>query len=213
MTRRLNTILIAIGAIITLIGYFSPWIPHKAAGLALTGFEIAEWIKFAPDVQTGASLVQRADFYWPPVVVAVSLACWSAGRQKWRWHHWSLILFAGVLSLIPIPLLEDIKNLEGIKTNWPRFALTFLGLLSTSLAMIRRKIPAWFLGGTLVMVSTAGALFVSVAFSTAEPIVERLYYRLLNPGLGFYLTEGGMILLAVSGALAVASQRKRAAES
>ena len=42
-----------IGFALIFVGYLSVWLPNKAAGLAMLGLEIGEWVKFLPEVQFG----------------------------------------------------------------------------------------------------------------------------------------------------------------
>jgi len=196
----ISAILTLLGVFLVLTGYFSPWIPHRAAGLALTGFEIAEWIKFAPEVRAGASSLRLADFYWPPAVAAVALALLNASTKCWRWSNWVLLALAAILSLLPFPLLEEVNSLNGIKTNWERLGLVAMGLLA---AVALRRRPTKMRGATLTLAAGVGLVLLNTAFAAAEPIVESLYGQLIDPGLGYNLTRGGMVVLAIAGTIQI----------
>lgn len=192
-------VLILLGVGLTLIGYFSPWVPHRAAGLAQTGFEIGEWIKFVPEVRTGASPLRRSNFYWPPVVAAIGLAMLAAGNRPWTWTNWLLVSLAALLSLFPFPLLEELKGAAGISANLGRFGLIAAGVAAAGLAVWRRQLPARIRGGILFLAAVVGLVLVSATFSAAEPIVEEVYRQLIDPGLGYNLSRSGMALLALVG--------------
>lgn len=199
--HRLPPLLILLGVLLILGGYFSPWIPHRAAGLALTGFEISEWIKFAPEVRAGTSPLRRASFYWPPFAAAVALALLATREGRWGWSAWLLVALSAMLSLLPFPLLEEVTDLPGVKANLGRLALVAAGLGAAVLAAWRRRLPGRLRGGVLLLVGVGGAALVTAAFSAAEPIVERLYHHLVDPGMGYHLTRGAMLLLALGGLL------------
>lgn len=206
--RIWNTLLIVSAVLLILVGFFSPWIPHRAAGLALTGFEIGEWIKFAPEVRSGESPLRRANFYWPPVIAAIGLLALANDAQgNWRWHNWLLALAAMALALFPLPLLEEIGNLAGIKANLGRLLMIALPMVSAILLIIRRPASRKLQGGLLLLVNVAGLVLVSQAFGHAEPIIERLYGHLIDPGLGFHMARLGMLLLALDGLLDLLSRR------
>lgn len=197
----LTTGLTLLGVLLILIGFFSPWVPHTTAGLALTGFEIGEWIKFTPEMKSEAPPLRRANFYWPPVVAATGLAMLAAGSRSWRLGNWLLIGLAALLSLFPFPLLEEIRGFGGVTASVGRFGLVTLGIATTALAIWRRALPQQVRGLVLVANGTLGTYLLSAAFSAAEPIVERLYAALIDPGLGYNLTRGGMLILVLVGIL------------
>jgi len=204
----LSTILTLLGVLFILVGFFSPWIPHSAVGLTLTGFEIGEWIKFTPEVRTGESPLRRTDFYWPPTVAAIGLAMLAAGSNRWRWLNWALVVLAALLSFLPFPLLEEVKSLDGVKANWERLALVAMGLAAAGLVAYKRQVPARARGIVLMAAAGVGVVLVSRAFSTAEPIVERLFNHLIDPGLGYNLTRGGMVLLALASTIQLFNDSK-----
>lgn len=199
MKNRLVAVLTLLGVALILVGYFSPWVPHRTAGLALTGFEIGEWIKFAPEVLSGSSPLRRVDFYWPPAVAAMGLALLAGKIRPWHWLDWSLVMIAVILSLFPFPLLEEINDLNGFRANIGRLGLVALGEMTCLLIIARQGLPAKVRGAALLLAAGVGVILVSRAFSTAEPIVERLYDQAINPGLGYNLTRWGMVLLSMAG--------------
>ncbi len=200
--RRLSpsflSTLALVGALGVLTGFFSPWVPHESAGLVLTGFELGEWIKFAPQVQSGAASPSRAGFYWPPVVAAAGLALGCVTTR--RWARWTLLAGAVLLSLLPVPLLEEVNNWQGILASRGRIALTFLGL-TTATTVWWRQLTSRTRGAALALIAAVGLTLVSLTFSAAEPIVEQLYNHLIDPGVGYQVTRGGMAVLVVAGVL------------
>jgi hypothetical protein len=197
--HRVSSVLMALGVLLILVGYFSPWVPHRTAGLALTGFEFSEWIKFAPEVRAGTTPLRRASFYWPPFVAAVGLALLAARERRWGWSAWLLVALSAVLSLLPFPLLEEVQDLPGIRTNLGRLGLVAAGLAASASAVWRRQLPGRLRGAVLLLAGGIGVAVVTIAFSAAEPIVERLFNHPIDPGLAYHLTRGAMLLLALAG--------------
>ncbi len=195
------TWLTVIGVCLTLFGFFSPWVPNESAGLALTGFEIGEWIKFLPEMHSENSPLRRTDFYWPPVAAAAGLVALAADRSRWEPINWILFMLACACSLFPIPLLEELRGLGGISASTGRLVLTGLGLALAAMALWRRKLSLELRGAILIIPAGLGLVLTSIAFSAAEPIVERLYNHLIDPGLAFNLTQGGLLLLVLAGIL------------
>lgn len=208
-SHLLRVSLIALGVTLVLIGFFSPWVPHATAGLTITGFEMAEWIKFAPEVRDQSAGLRRMDFYFPPVAAVIGLVALATDHRTWRWYQWGLILLAFGLSLLPFPLLEEVNSLAGIKANWGRLAMVAYGLLAAGISMWFKALPPKFRGVGLMLLSLLALILTSLAFSAAEPIVERLYNHLVNPGWGYHLTRGGAVLLALGGLLLLLEQQKR----
>ena len=73
--------LLPVGAVLTLAGYFRPWISHKAAGLAILGLDLGELVKFLHPVQQGDIRLWREGFYLPLVAVSVSLSLNAFRRE------------------------------------------------------------------------------------------------------------------------------------
>jgi hypothetical protein len=189
-----------VGIALMLTGFFSPWIDHPVAGLALTGFEIGEWIKFAPEVRAGTVSLSRSGFYWSAAAAAVGLAVVAAGVGPHRRIRWLLLASAAGVALLPFPLVEEITSRAGMQANWPRFGLIALGLVAVgAVAGWGRRMPQWTLGVALVVMGAGGLVVASATFVAAEPIVERIYHRLIDPGVGLILVQAGLIALAGGG--------------
>ena len=54
-----------LGVLLIGVGYFGPWVWHKAAGLILSADDLGEWIKFLPAWKSGQLPVMRELFYLP----------------------------------------------------------------------------------------------------------------------------------------------------
>jgi hypothetical protein len=184
---------------LVLVGFFSPWIDHPAAGLALTGFEMGEWIKFAPQVRTESAGLSRAGFYWPAAGAAITLAtvarAWGSRRMRR-----ALLAIATLVALLPLPLLEEIRSADGIRANFGRLGLISLGLLVVAAyATGGDRFPSWARGAVLIGVGLVGIVIVSATYGAAEPIVEQLYNRLVDPGTGLLVVQIGQSAIVGGG--------------
>ncbi len=68
-----------------LVGYFRPWIAHKAAGLVVLGLDLGELVKFLHPVQQGEIRLWREGFYLPLVAVSISLSLNAFRRDSSAW--------------------------------------------------------------------------------------------------------------------------------
>lgn len=162
---------------------------------------MAEWIKFTPEVQSGELGLQRSFFYWPPLVcVAGLVVLYAYGRQQNK-RYLILAGLAVFLSLLPFPLLEEITSLSGIKANAGRFFIIATGLGSVLIAVLNRKIHPRIWAIFLMMVAFVGYILAGSGFSAVEPIVERLFNHLIDPGIGFRLDQIGILILFIAGAI------------
>jgi len=62
-----------VGAALALIGVWVAWVPHRAAGLVLSGWDLAEYVKFLP----GVSAIREL-FYLPVWSASITLAILAA---------------------------------------------------------------------------------------------------------------------------------------
>ena len=44
------------------LGYFLPWIPHRAAALTMGAYDLAEWVMLLPQVQDGSIAISQLNF-------------------------------------------------------------------------------------------------------------------------------------------------------
>lgn len=79
--RQYHRWLLPVAALLTLAGYFGPWVAHQAAGLAILGLDLGELVKFLYPVQQGDIRLWREGFYLPLVAVSVSLSLNAFRRE------------------------------------------------------------------------------------------------------------------------------------
>ena len=63
-----------------MIGYYGPWVPHKAAGLIVIGLDLAEYVKFIPEFASGRIAFRREIFYLPLFAASVGASLFASRR-------------------------------------------------------------------------------------------------------------------------------------
>ncbi len=198
--RRLWLVALACG--LMMMGYFGPWVPHPAAGLVVTGLDLAEYVKFLPAFSAGQLSIVREAFYAPLVAVSVTLSLIAFRlpvRPRWlRWLRWLLRLLVVLLAIVAaLNLLPPAWSPPLLRT--PEFRLQSmvllacvgLALLSPLLALLPRRLSA-----LLVVVLAAPATWLpTTQFLQVRPHIADLYAKALPLGWGFWLCAAGSLLL------------------
>ena len=219
-TRLLWMGLLLVSLLLTLAGYFGPWIPHRVSGLVVTGLDLGEYVKFLPLVRDQQITLWRAGFYLPLVAVslAASFAAFQPVLQSRTWLIWSLrVLLLGMATVAALNLLPpawDQSTFTNPEFRQQMIALVLcLGVMATS--------PLWallprFLIAALIILLSVGALWFPLRdFLQVLPSVRELYQQPLAPGWGLYVMVVGLLLLVgvhgmeLFSTSAVAKRRRR----
>lgn len=183
-----------LAAVVTLLGYFGPWIPHRAAGLVIVGLDLGELVKFLYPVQQGDIALWREGFYLPLVAVSVALSLYA-----WRVEMgYRLPVRLGLL------LLSGIAAANLLPPAWtpgllitPEFRLQtglMLGCLGLALIAPLAALLHVRLAGAFVLGLTAAALYFPLAqFQWILPALADLYNQPLVPGWGPWVMGAGEI--------------------
>ncbi|MCB9137404.1 MAG: hypothetical protein H6642_03555 [Caldilineaceae bacterium] len=208
MTRqyRLLRWLLPLAGLVMLVGYFGPWINHAAAGLVVTGLDLAEYVKFLPGVRSGEISVRREAFYLP--LIAVSLT-WGLIAFRREFHYgWPMssgvLLGAAVAALNLLPpawtprllLTPEFRLQTGVMT-------ALLGVIAVSplVALLPRR-----LAGALIVLSASANVWMPVrGFLRVLPDITRIYAAPQHPGWGMWVMLAGTIGLAAGGVLLMVS--------
>jgi len=198
--------------LIVLAGYFGPWLPHKVAGLVVTGLDLGEYVKFLPSVADGSVVLWREGFYLP--LVAVSLTCsLLTYRDEYRYSlvfrfAFLLLGLIAALNLLPPAWTPAVLRSDEFLLQTTTI-IVCIGLLLFS--PILRLLPALLVYALLGTVALAGIWFPITGFIKILPDVEYLYAHEIRPGWGFYVIVLGLALLA--GAYWLGLRRERAQQS
>lgn len=179
-----------------LVGYLTVWLPNQAAGLALLGIEIGEWIKLLPEAQSG-QVWAREIFYLPPIALGLFLALQTNSWSNKKWQTWVMRGLAIGVSLLTMPALEAIR-FEG-KSEWlTRILLIgFVILIAGSVTFLPPQIAHY----SLIPIGLIGGALPTVLFWQVQGVVSYLLGTPLGVGLGVWLNLIGHLLVVVSALL------------
>jgi len=203
--------LLPLSALLTLAGYFGPWVAHRVAGLVVTGLDLGEYVKFLPVVRQGQVVLWREGFYLPLVVVSLALSV-AAFRPQLRYGWFVRTLLLAIAGIAALNLLPPAWN-EATFQN-PEFRQQVLALLlclvAAAFSPFLALLPGWFSNGLIALLSVAALWFPLSAFLQVLPAIRELYNQPLQPGWGVYLLVSGLLLLgAVHVLMAFYSNRRQ----
>lgn len=189
--------LIPLAGLLTLIGYFGPWVNHHVAGLVIMGLDLGEYVKFLPEVRSGQITLWREGFYLPLVTVslAFSLSCF---RKQFNYHWVVRSLLIAVAMMAALNLLPPAWTPDRLIT--PEFRLQTIALVlclaavafSPFLGLLPTRIAAIF----IVVLSGLALWFPIRDFLAVLPLISGLYHHPLSPGWGMFVMAVGLVLLA-----------------
>jgi hypothetical protein len=190
--------LIPLAGLITLVGYWGPWVDHAVAGLVITGLDLGEYVKFLPGVRGGELRVWREGFYWPLVVVSLSQSLYSFRahlRYGWAVRAGMLIIaVVAALNLLP-PAWTPARLLT------PEFRLqsSALGICLAAVAFspLLALLPSSLSAGLILLFCLPALWFPIQGFLQVLPEIALLYNRPLQPGWGVVVMGVGLLLLAL----------------
>ncbi len=197
-------VLTAIG-ILGVVGYFSPWIPHKAAGLVITGLDLAEYVKFLPEVMSGQTPLRREAFY-VPLAAGSLIATLLASRPKLGILRGLLFLAAITLALAQLPPAWSPSALRAPEFRTQTMAI-LLCLATIPLVMLIRYLPDRLILVSVSLLALVAALWPAWSFLQVRPAIAAAYNTPLPLGWGFWTCLVGYAGLAFL-SLAFALERR-----
>jgi hypothetical protein len=197
------TALAWLGAGLALVGIWGAWVPHRAAALVLSGWDMAEFAKFLP----GVSAIREL-FYLPAWCLGLALALLAhrPGAGLIRRVGLSALALALMVAVLP-PYPQLLQGVGPAESRW-QFALGASGLVLVPLAGFSRRWPAPAVGGLLLALAVAGAVPPLWQFLQLRGVIASVYAARLGWGWGLVAFLLGWGLLGVVGArLAFADTR------
>jgi hypothetical protein len=203
-----------LGLVLAIVGYFGPWVSHRTAALTVTGWELAEFAKFFPQVQGGTVSIARELFYLPLVTVSLVLA-FLASRSPARPARWvvpPLLATLLVAALLPYSVVDAAR--QALATRGPlvvdpqytgQLVLVALGVALTLLVPLARRLPRRLQDVLIALLALAGAIPALWQFALLHPLVVALYAAPVGLGWGLIGCAAGSVLLLLSGVLVAAS--------
>lgn len=188
--------LLPFGALITLLGYFGPWVDHKAAALVVSGLDLGEYVKFLVPIQTGRVVLWREGFYLPLFVVSLSLSFFAYRTESnFAWPVRILLLALAWMSCLN--MLPPAWSPQRLLT--PEFRLqtgAILFCLSASvISPFLALMPYWFVSALVVLMSLPAAIVPVRNFRRILPEIEHLYQQPITPGWGVYVMLLGLLTI------------------
>ncbi|MFZ5918581.1 MAG: hypothetical protein ACOYZ7_16730 [Chloroflexota bacterium] len=195
---------VLIGLMLAIVGYWGPWVDHAAAALVIAGFDLAEYVKFLPEVRAGSMPVIRELFYLAAPAAALCLALvlgnWQRHLPAWAWT--ALAALALWLALIVAPPVDFIVRFADatLRAEWGRqAALAGVGFLGVAAALLwARRLARWAAVSLFVLSAGTGTGVLLWQFFTVQPAIERVYNQPLAWGWGVWLMPLGFALAVVS---------------
>lgn len=196
---RLARWLLPIAALVTLAGYFGPWVPHRAAGLVVTGLDLGEYVKFLVPVRSGEICVWREGFYLPLVTVSIALSLCTFRREFAYPLYVRALLLAlaavATLNMLPPAWTPGLLRTAEFRLQSAAITLCLAAVLTSPLlALLPRRVVAVAIPALAV---TSVAVCI-IQFNRVLPAIEGLYSQSIQRGWGFWLLPVGLLLLAAS---------------
>jgi len=198
------------GLILALVGYWGPWVDHKAAALVLSGLDMADFVKLLPGVRAGTERVVRELFYLPPLAAALCLALLALTPSLWghgghpRWARAIVLAVAVLLAPVVLPPYPSVlRALWSPELRW-QLAASVLCLLLIGMGLCRRpsaSLAAWL----MVALALAGAILPPWQFFSIRDALDQVYGQPIRVGWGLWLTVAGFLLVA-AGAIGLLSK-------
>ena len=179
--RLSRSILIILAMSLGLVGYYGPWVAHKAAGLVIMGLDLAEYVKFLPQVASGQFAIRREVFYLPLMTASISASLFASRRFLPTWMRWTLALLAIPLALAMLPPAWSpaILGLAEYRTQVLLIAICLLLIPGVAFLSHLPDRVVLLIVGTLALIAALGPMW---AFIQVRPAIAEAYRQ--PPRLG-----------------------------
>ncbi len=193
---------------VALAGYFGAWVWHRAAGLVVTGVDLAEYVKFLPAYRAGQLQMLRESFYMPLAAGSLIAGLIASRRVLPLWLRWVSGLLAIPLALAMLP-----PAWSPVLLTLPEFRLQTIVMVgciaALVLLLVTRFLPDAVVLPLIAALALAAAIWPLSSFLPILPSVEALYRQTVHPGWGFWLSTLGFLLTALFAIAGVFPRRPR----
>lgn len=187
-----------VALLLGLVGYFGPWVAHKAAALVLTGQDLGEFVKFLPDVRAGTVTVRRELFYLPLLAGSLGFTA-SASHRRWDYPwflRWLLVILAVPVALSMLPPAWTPQLMLTAEFRLQAIAIAICVAMVLLSPLLRRLPPAALEGATAIL-ALAAAIVPVQRFLRIRPLIDAVYGRPVVLGWGLWLSPIGFGLAAL----------------
>jgi len=185
--RQLRCLLIVLAAAVGLAGYYGPWVAHRAAGLVIIGLDLAEYVKFLPQVASGQTGVPRELFYLPLFAGSVTASLLASRRCLPTWLRWTLALAAAPLALAMLPPAWSPGLLRLGEFRLQVLAIGVCLALIPGIALTR-YLPDWSILVTIAFLALLAAIGPAWAFLQVRGAIAQVYRQQPPLGWGFWIS-------------------------
>jgi hypothetical protein len=182
--------LLLVGLLLAAVGAsFGPWVDRPAAALMLTAPDLAEFVKFLPEVRTGSLTIHRLLFLFPLFVTTFALPLVVTNRRLGYpgWVRWPALVAVIPLSLTLLPPVWSPGVLLSAEFRLQTSACVLcLGMVVG--ARWLRLMPLRPIVALLVPLSLAAPALALWQFFAVQEAVTHAYASLIVPGWGAWIT-------------------------
>lgn len=200
--RRTSTLcsLQFLGSVLVVVGFFGPWVAHRTAALTVTGYELSEFAKFFPQIQSGTVPVRRALFITPLLAGAISLALVVHRSGRGSLLRLGATALTALLALVALPPFQAI-----LEPQYRAQLILIAGALLLTLATpLARQLSEHARGVLLLLLTLMGAVPALWQTVLLRPLVAQLYQTVIWPGWGFIVCVIGFLMLLAAGVRSIA---------
>jgi hypothetical protein len=194
------------GLMLAAAGYWGAWISHRTAGLMIQGYDLAEYVKFLPEVRAGSLPTWREWFVLPAAALSLAFTL-SAAQRRWalRWFIGGPLLLIGLacaLTLLPPAWTPALLMTAEFRLQTLLLA-GCLGIMILS-PLLRRLSVAPLMAGLALIVaaSVAGA---ARQFAVLKPAIDHVYGGSATVGWGAPASIAGALVLLAAACAALAA--------
>jgi hypothetical protein len=205
MSQRERWMVLA-GVALALVGAWGSWVPHRVAALALSAWDLAEFVKFVP-----GALVPREMFFLPPWCAGIALIV-VGNLQICKFANLKWLVALGLMVAILPPYPDLFRGYRLAEWRW-QFILglsgvlvTLLGLVAPKLGVLRGHWSARMAGGLLLALALGGAIPALWQFIQVRNEIEAVYGASLGWGWGVFVFLIGWGLVGAIGGRALVSR-------
>lgn len=181
--------------VLIVAGFFGPWVPHKTAGLTVTGYELSKFAKFFPQVQGGAVLLVRSLFIMPLITAVVSFSLLAHRSGTHPTFRIVATLLAVLLDLFVLPPYQRILD----PSHRGQLILAGSGAVLVLLTPLARQLTSRVRGALIALLAVAGVGPAVWQYVLLRPLVVDLYDTSVGLGWGEVACVVGFVLLFLSG--------------
>ncbi len=189
--------MLLVGLLLAAVGAsFGPWVDRPAAALMLTAPDLAEFVKFLPEVRTGSLTVHRLLFVFPLFVTTFALPLVVTNRRLGYpgWARWPALVAVIPLSLTLLPPVWSPGVLLSAEFRLQTSAcILCLGMVVA--ARWLRLMPLRPIVALLVPLSLAAPALALWQFFAVQEAVTHAYASPIVPGWGAWITVVGFVLV------------------